>query len=888
MMHICSRHISSLYLGLALVIPTFTVAEQPFSFETTPGLLPKTAVPLNYTLRIQPDLEQRTTKGSARIEFNVTEPMQEIMLHALELEFDSISLIDNPEAPIVLSYTVKKETQTVTIPVNLSVGRHTLLFNYRGKIGTSAEGFFVDHYNTPHGKKTMLGTQFEVADARRTFPCWDEPVFRATYDITLVIPAQMMGVSNMPVMHEEPVNSRLKAVTFARSPSMPSYLVAMYAGEFEVVEIVADGVTQRVITTEGKRESARYALEVSQRVLAYHNAYFGTKYPLPKLDHVAVPNAFSGFSAMENWGCISYIDTVLLFDPATASQASQEYVFSVIAHEMAHHWFGNLVTMSWWDNLWLNEGFASWLESKLTDALNPEWKISLRANKAKESAMELDAKASTHPIQQNFASEMQAANSFDSIAYSKGQAFLRMLEAYLGEASFREGIRLYIRNHSFSNTTTADLWAALDAATGKPVSTVASDWTERPGFPIVTVSVGESNGQRQLILQQTRFTYGAPIPDSQPWHIPVTYAALSQINNPSVVLMGTNELILPWPEGEGPIKLNVGDNGFYRVQYDETLGHDLQLHIAEFPPADQLNLLADTWALAKAGRLPVTRWLDLASALGSSKELAILENILATLDTIDDLEIGTNGRRAYQTWARSILDPLMQRFGWEAKLGEAPLIAPIRSDVISLLGNFGDEATIATANAKFQAYLRDSSTLPGNLISSVFRIVGRYADRATYDQLHAPARSSVDSRITRRAYSAMQSALDPKLTQATLELTMDDSIPVSEANRNLERLSRHLESYDLVVAYAMEHFDELIKRVSSFEAYGYLPGIMSPGSDVAKADELIAFIKVKQPPEALPFAERSAEGIRDRAIFKQRALPAIDAWVRDRLDQLPE
>ena len=280
----------------------------------------------------------------------------------------------------------------------------------------------MDKYPTPSGDKLMLGTQMEPTDARRVFPCWDEPVHRATYDVTLVVPAQLMAVSNMPVVRETALGTGLKEVVFARTPAMASYLVALYAGEFEAVEGEQDGVQLRIITTEGKRASAAYALEATRRLLAYFNDYFGVRYPLPKLDQIAVPNAFVTFGAMENWGAITYIDTALLYDPATGSQANREAVFETIAHEVAHQWFGDLVTMAWWDNLWLNEGFASWMGTKATDALNPDWQLWVRASEEEEGALALDARRTTHPILQPIANESQANDAFDTISYQKASA----------------------------------------------------------------------------------------------------------------------------------------------------------------------------------------------------------------------------------------------------------------------------------------------------------------------------------------------------------------------------------------------------------------------------------------------------------------------------------
>lgn len=868
-------------------IPTLLLAEARFSFEATPGRLPKTVVPLNYELRLAPDLEARTFVGEARITVEAREAVDEVKLQALELEFDRIALGDAADTPAIEA-TYDKETQILTLPVALEAGTHTLVFNYRGKIDTAAQGFFVDKYPTATGTKLMLGTQMEVADARRVFPSWDEPVFRATFDITVVVPENLTAVSNMPEIRSESLGDGRKAVAFARSPSMPTYLVAICAADFEIVESEFEGIRLRVLTSEGKLAGAAYPLEISRNILAYQTEYFGVPYPLPKLDHVGVPNAFSGFGAMENWGCITYMETDLLMDPATSSQANKERVFEVVAHEVAHQWFGNIVTMAWWDNLWLNEGFASWFEAKTQDALNPEWHVWLRSNAGKERAMALDARASTHPIQQEIATEAEALNGFDAISYFKGQAFIRMLENYVGEAPFRDGIRLYIKRHAYSNTTTADLWAALEEASGKPVGAVASDWTERPGFPIIYASLIEEDGSRSLHLKQSRFTMGAPDETAAPWSIPVTFASTEDMAQPTAVLFNTRETIIPLPAGATSVKLNVGNTGFYRVQYDDTLTEGLLRGITALPVADQLNLLSDTWALVRAGRLPATRYLELAERLATTEHHALLEQILGAFGTIDGLQEGEPGRREWQTWGIRTLHPLLDRYGWDAKPGESPLDGALRADVISLLGHLGDTDVIATARTKFDAYRADPASLNGNLVSPVLTITGRYADRETYDQLHAMARQSLTTQAKRRAYAGMQAALDPELIKATLALTLGDEMPASESNLNVMRIASACENSALVMDYAIVNFDTLIARVGSYETADYLPGIMRSFNSEESADLLMDFTAQRMPPEALPVAARTAEGIRDRAKFKREALPVIDAWIRDQLDETEE
>ncbi len=873
---------------LALLLPAALFAEKPFSFAETPGQLPKTAVPRHYELRIQPDLVARTTTGTARIELDVLQPVRELVLNALELEIESAALADNPARPQPLTTRVdaSKQTLTLTLPAELPAGRHTVVLGYRGKIGTQAQGFFVDKYPTANGDKVMLGTQMEPTDARRVFPCWDEPVYRATYDITLVVPEKLMAVGNMPAVRETVLAGGLKAVTFDRTPSMASYLVALYAGEFEAVEGEQDGVKLRILTTEGKRATAGYALEATQRILAYYNQYFGVRYPLPKLDQIAVPAAFARFSAMENWGAITYIENSLLFDPASSPQAQRERVFQIIAHEMAHQWFGNLVTMAWWDNLWLNEGFASWMGTKSSDALNPEWQLWPRANAAKERAMELDARRTTHPIQQPIANESQAGDAFDVISYQKGQSFLRMLEAYLGNDTFRDGLRRYLTKHQLSSATTADLWAALAEASGKPVVALAAGWTEQPGFPVVLVSPTPDN--RALKLAQTRFTLNDPQAAPLTWKIPVTLANPEKPGAPTVILLEEPTATVPWPAGAtGTVKANVGSTGYYRVLYDDGLAGGLRGRIATLPIADQLNLLSDTWALVEAARLPAPAWLDLAEKLGASREPTVLAEIIDRLGGIDQLQREQRGRRAFQAWTVRLLAPQLARLGWAPAVGESSLDAALRAQLIGLLGGFGHQPVIDECLRRFEAFLQDPATLPGDLRGPVLRVVGRHASREIYDKLHALARAARTTEDKRRAYAAMQSAGDPALAHETLALSLDDEMSVSESTANIERVAAEGEHAALAWDFAREHMPALLKQVTQFGANRYVPGILGAFSDPARADELEEYVRKNFSPDALAEAAKTADRIRHVAAVKQRELPVIDAWVKARVT-LPE
>ena len=881
-----SFRLRGVFLVLLCLLPAALHAEKPFSFATTPGQLPKGVVPRHYILRLQPDLEDRTTFGTARIEVDVHEPTTALVLNVLQLTIDSAELTDNPAAPQALTPVIDTDRQTLTLPVTLAPGPHVITLSFRGKIGSAAEGFFIDKYPTASGEKLMLGTQFEPTDARRVFPCWDEPVYRATYDITLVVPEKLMAVSNMPITRESPTGGGLKEVVFGRTPPMASYLVAMYAGEFEAVEGEQDGVKLRILATEGKRASAVYALEATKRILAYYNEYFGVRYPLPKLDQIAVPNAFATFGAMENWGCITYIDTALLYDPVAGSPAGRQRVFEVIAHEMAHQWFGDLVTMSWWDNLWLNEGFASWMGTKCSDALNPDWQLWIRAAASKETALGLDARKTTHPILQPIANESQANDAFDTISYQKGQGFLRMLETYLGEEDFRKGLRLYMDRHKFFSTTTADLWAALGDASGKPVVALAEGWTEQPGFPIVFVSTTNIGEGQYLRLAQARFSVNDPHAAPLTWKIPVTFANTADLAAASVTLLEDKPVGVPSPQGDGAMKINIGNTGFYRVLYDEGLTDALRRKLPTLPVADQLNLLGDAWALVEAGRQPATAWLNLAEQLRASPSQPVWEHLIEKLALLDRLQLNQPGRRAYQAWAVQLLAPKFAQVGWDEKPGEPALDGTLRAKLVAALGRYGDRAVMDECLRRFQAYVAAPASLPGNLRGPVMEVVGRHATRETFDQLHAVARAAKTTEEKRRAYSGMQAAIDPALAQEMIALSLGTELSATETARNLAAVAAN-EHADLAWDFARQHADVLLKQTTYFGRNEYLPNIAQNFTDDARAAELEAYVQEHLSADFLPEMAKAADVIRLYAGVKKRELPAIDAWVKERV-KLPE
>ncbi len=871
-------------LFLAVVAPV-AGAERPFSYETAFTQLPKSVCPINYRLRLEPDLDQLTTRGTVTIEILVLDRVSQIVLNSLDLEITKATLL-TPQREMTLHPRLDPAQQTLTLPLpeqGIGPGKYQLTLEFNGRITAQAQGLFYVKYAAGAQKKIMLATQMEPADARRMFPCWDEPVFRAAFELTVVVPQKHLAVSNMPIETQKSLGNGRKEVKFARTPPMASYLVVLVSGELEELKGEAEGVPLRIITTEGKRAQARYALDVTKRVLAYYNDYFGLRYPLPKLDEIAIPGGFGG--AMENWGAITFNERNLLVDPASSSLSTRQNVFGVVAHEMAHQWFGDLVTTAWWDDLWLNEGFASWMSSKATALMNPDWDIELNADAVKDAVMNDDARSATHPILRPVRNVSEAGDAFDRITYQKGEAFLRMLENFLGAKAFRQGLHQFLVDREYSNATTADLWNALENASGKPVGAISAAWTEQPGLPLVTVKTNCISGRQVLTLSQERFVINAPDAPPLSWKIPVALMNLAKPDAVAYALVDGQSVSVPFGACGELVKANAGNFGYYRTAYEPALFQRLRQNLTALPAADQLNLLDDTWALADAGRVPTSDYLDLAQSLKGDKERAIVGQIISVFGYVDALERGRTNRAAFREYARRWLRPEMERLGWTPKPGDSPGDSLLRADLIQTLGNLEDPAVIAQARALYAKFLTRPSSLPADLRTPVLTIVGRYADRKTYDELHQLALKASSTADRQLYYRAMAGALDPELAILTLSISLTDETVPQEAVNLVPQVAAAGEQPELAWDFARRHMKELLAELEAFRVNGYVPAIMGSFSDAARADELEAYVKENVSEGAVPKAREAAEGIRFNAGFKERELPGIDRWVQALLAQ---
>ena len=869
-------------IALATIFPaTQALADtaQTFSFATAPGRLPKNVVPLEYTISLTPDTDKRTLAGTESIVLDFREATATIQFNSLNQKLSKVLLDGKPVKTVVSDD--KAQLTTITLARPAAAGKHTLSFAYQGRIETNAVGLFLQEYTAPGGAKDkMLSTQFEATDARRMFPCWDEPAFRAVFQLNVTVPAKWAAYSNMPVARRT-VKGALATTSFERSPKMASYLVEFSAGNLAQISGESDGTKLNVVAVKGQEQGGKQALANAAQILADYNDYFGVRFPLPKLDSIAVPGGFGG--AMENWGAITYNDQTLLITPSS-TMANRQGVYSIQAHEMAHQWFGDLVTMGWWDELWLNESFASWMAAKQTDLRNPEWLWWEREDATKEDAMNADALAGSHAIRRHVVNELDATNAFDpAITYNKGQAVLRMMETYMGADAFRAGIRDYMRTHAYGNTFSGDLWQALDGAGGGKISDIAASWTSQPGFPLVSVQAScDAAGNRSLALTQQRFLRQGMGRDAAAakagWSIPLQVR--SGTGAPRALLLDGSASGVAAGRCDETLSVNAGVVGYYRASYDAAT---LALNTRGFGAmgdGDRIALLDDQWALVGAGAQPLANYLALASAMGASQNQRSWEQITGALADIESAERGTAGHAAFAAYARSLLKPLSLTLGWEPKADETPGVRKLRRALLSDLGRWGDREVLAEARKRFAAFAADRKAIEADEQAMVLAIVAQYASEADFEQLHAIARSAGNETELRRYYQALTQVSDPALAARAAAIVLSDEIP-KQADGVRFGLVASLADQHPALAWSTfrAHSERLLAPQQPFGPMilaQYSPEIFW---QAAPLDEMEAWLKGQVPADMAPNLARGMESARLQLAQKARLAQAADAFL---------
>jgi aminopeptidase N len=863
-----------LFLAAALATLSATAhAESRFDFDNTPGELPKTVTPQAYRIDITPDLTKLTLTGSETIAITVRTPTATITMNQAGLTLTKATLETGATATITADQ--KAQTVTLTFPAPIQAGAHTLAIAYTGPIPDTPAGIYYDDYKTPAGgSKRMLVTQFEVADARRMFPGWDEPAFKATFQLSVTLPKTLAVISNMPIATSTAAGDTDKHVVFATTPRMSTYLLALVAGDMAALRATAGTTQLGVWAPTGEQGQGAYALSIEKAVLPYYNSYFGVPYPLPKLDLIAIPGNYAA-GAMENWGAITFIDNTLLFDPATSSPDTRETIYLDVAHEMAHQWSGDLVTMGWWDNIWLNEGFATWMEEKATDHFNPTWQVWPRDHANREKAMAQDALSTTHPIQQVIKDESQANAAFDQISYQKGEQIIRMLEDWLGPDVFRDGMRRYMKAHQYGNATSADLWSALSEASHRDVAAVATGFTEQPGIPLLHLDRACQNGHGELHLSQDRFTIHDPHAKAESWTIPVSFGVPGAPAQ-HILLTAVPMTIAFQPAcGDAPIKANLGEDGYYRTQYDAASLKDLGANFDKLGAADRANLLGDQFALFRAGRAPLTDYLSLLSHLSGEQNTAVWEDTLRDLGILRQALTGSPAGARFDATAVHLIRPEFDRLGWDAKPGESFLDSLLRPELIQALGLDGDTDVLAEANRRFKAFLENPASLPPALREPVLDIVGHHADQATYDALKQRGIAATSTEEKMRYFFAMARASDPALIKQNIAFADANQVPNGRIAYFLMDASRGSGLPDLVFKLVQPELAALMKHETQDGGQGMLAAAAIGSTNLQTAQALLANKASSASLGAHIWAMRAAEVIETSADLRRRAEAAL-------------
>ncbi|MSQ07286.1 MAG: M1 family peptidase [Dehalococcoidia bacterium] len=855
--------------------------------------LPTTVRPSKYRLTLTPDLEQFTFTGQVSIDVEILRRTQQIVLNADELELQSAVLVRprSRATPTNISFDADRQTVTLDFGKAITPGKARLDLEFTGTLNDQLRGFYRSQYTTPSGRKrTLAATQFEATDARRAFPCWDEPAIKASFECALIIPQKLVAVSNTPVVAESPAASGKKTVRFDETPVMSTYLLAFVVGDLMSIHAQAkNGTKVSVWTTRGKEEQGRFALETSVRLLGYFNDYFGIPYPLPKLDHIAIPDFSAG--AMENWGAITYRETALLVDPVNSSAGTRQRVAEVVSHEMAHMWFGDLVTMAWWDDLWLNESFASWMGDKAVDWAFPEWQMWTQFVSADTNrALSLDGLKNSHPVQQEVKDPAQVSELFDAISYSKGGSLIRMVEQYLGPETFRQGLHQYLSAHQYGNARTQDLWAALEATSKKPVTAMMNGWTQQVGYPVLQVQTSSVSGGLELNLSQERFTYDRLLeegpPDTTIWQVPV---AVTQKGGaaPAFTLMDRKDFKLRLEQRAGQagqwLKVNPQQTGFFRVNYQPQEWERLvpAVRSKELTALDRLGLQNDAFALSRAGLLPVTQFLSLAQAYDNDTDATVWGDLASNLREIDQLVANQDYYVAFQALGRRLFGPAARRAGWDARPGEGHLDSLLRSTVLGQAGSYGDPEVLEQAKSRFVNYVRDPSRVHPDIRGVVVSLAGQTGDRATYDQLWGLERKATLQEEKIRLLMALTRFSQPELLQQTLERALSSEVRAQDTISVVTSVAGNSKGRELAWQFLKDQWPEFDRRYGK-GGFGLmrLVGMCGSFSDEAHLAEVEQFFQEHPAHAAERTIRQVLERIRLNIKWLERNEAELAVWLR--------
>lgn len=844
--------------------------------------LPEHIVPTHYKVLLTPDFDNFTFVGEEVITLDVKKSSKEIKLHSAELEILSAEVTFDSKTEVgKVSYDDRAETAAISFPKEVDVGVAKLKLEFTGILNDKMRGFYRSSYEVDGVENHMVVTQFESTDARRAIPCFDEPSKKAVFEVSLIVPSDRTVISNT-IDHEVKEHATgLKLVNFAPTPKMSTYLLALIVGHFEHIETKsAGGVLVRVFVTPGKKRQAKFALSTASKIVDFFEKYFDIPYPLPTLDLVAIPDFASG--AMENWGAITYRENALLVDPEKSSSLNRQWVALVIAHEIAHQWFGNLVTMEWWTHLWLNEGFASYMEYFVVDHLFPEWDIwSQFVQVEQSSALDQDALVSTHPIEVEVHHPKEIVEIFDAVSYSKGASIIRMIAEYLGEETFRNGLREYLKHHSYSNAATEDLWDALEKVSGKPVRKIMDFWVKKPGYPLITL---EEDGKNYKLSQKRFFSSEITAThekDTTKWSVPISIIT-SSATRPKFYFLEGETLTIPKGKSDKWVKADVSETSFVRVYYNSRLLRELTAYLARqegtLAEVDKFGVIRDAFALAEAGKLSTDAALALAEALKKDTSYIVWAQIISQIKRLGNLLADKPYYEKFRAFSRDLLSDIVQKVGWEKDPGEPHTRTLLRSAVLYAAGSNGDQQTIERARALFKKS-NQGLLLDPDLRGTVFALFCQSGASAEHDLFINMYKSETLSEEKNRIMRALTEFSDPALLKKSLHFSFSKYVRSQDVFRGVELLMFNPIARRFTWDYEKRHWKEIADR---FEGVHILPRFIIGASNFAtsgEAAEVEDFFADKTTGDIKRTIAQTVEQIRSNAAWLARDSQKISSFL---------
>jgi puromycin-sensitive aminopeptidase len=842
-----------------------------------PYRLPRTVLPDRYELTLTPDLAGAAFAGDERVTVRVVEPVSQIVLNAIELEILTAEFVSDDGSAALsgsVTYDEVEERAMIDLGATAAPGVWHLHVTFTGILNDKLHGFYRSTFNDGDGSEQVIATtQFEATDARRAFPCWDEPDFKASFAVTLIIDDGLTAISNGPVVEDEDLGNGKRQIRFAETMKMSTYLVAFVVGPFVLTDPVdVDGVPLRVACIPGREQLTAFAIETGAAALRFFSRYFGIPYPAAKLDHIAIPDF--AFGAMENLGCVTYRETALLVDLEHASRVELERVAQVVAHETAHMWFGDLVTMKWWNGIWLNEAFATFMELLATDDFRPQWHAWVSFGLSRAAAMVTDGLATTRPVEFHVGRPDEAEGMFDVLTYQKGAAVVRMLEQYLGAEAFRLGIARYLDSHRYGNTETTDLWDAIEASSGEPARALMDSWIFQGGYPLVSVEPGPSPSTLTLAQEHFRYLGGG----EGRWQVPIGARASvgGQIVHRKLLLTEKETTIdlggpLDW------VVVNEDGWGFYRVRYQARLLEELTADLSRLSALERFSVASDTWAAVLAGRSPLRDYLGLGRLFADDDDPDVRRAVLGPFGLLNRC-VADEDRPRLAALVRELIGPAFARLGWTPRPGEDERTGTGRADLLSVLGTLGDDLAVQRQAADYhRAYLTDRNSVPADLVDAIVAVVAHAGGEDEYqaflDRFQHPSTPQEEVRYL----FGLARFRAPDLLLRTLELSLSGRVRTQNAPYVIEAILAHRVAGPLAWAFVEDRWDEINERFPDNSIPRMLEGLAAQ-ADAELAARARAFLDNHPVRQGEKSVAQTLERMDVNAAFRAReaeGLPAL-------------